>query len=198
MYAARLDTVEKRQEYRKFSLNGYETREYPELDCIIGITTNGLIAAKAYTGTSAKPEWHYRFQTMERMEKYIAEYLESRKKTLEYKQERKNKRKAPALAAVPFKVGDIFSDSWGYDQTNIDFYEVVAVKSASTIVIRQIAQDTEETGFMCGNTTPRPGEYTGERMEKRVQWYDGKAHIKSEFGWCSKWDGKPERCSWYA
>jgi hypothetical protein len=27
----------------------------------------------------------------------------------------------------PVEVGDIFASSWGYDQTNVDFYEVVGV-----------------------------------------------------------------------
>jgi hypothetical protein len=197
MYS-RLNTAEKRLEARYIPKESKVIR-IPEIDAEIALyEDNGYYVGKAFSGTRAKADWWYRFKTEAARANHIEEYKASQLKSLEYKQERKNKRKAPALVAIPFKIGDIFSDSWGYEQTNIDFYEVVAVKSASTIVIRQIAQDTEETGFMCGNTTPRPGEYTGEPMEKRIQWYDGKAHIKSEFGWCSKWDGKPERCSWYA
>jgi hypothetical protein len=132
------------------------------------------------------------------MNAYIEKYLQSRKKIIEYKQQRKQSRKAPALYAVPFKPGDILYDSWGWEQTNVDFYEVVQVKTASTIIIRQIAKNTTETGFMSGYTTPRPGEYIGEPQQKRISWLNGEPYIKSQYGSISKWDGKPVLCSWYA
>ena len=34
-------------------------------------------------------------------------------------------------------LGDIFYTSWGYDQTNIDFYQVVQLKGKHTLVLRQ-------------------------------------------------------------
>lgn len=34
---------------------------------------------------------------------------------------------APATEAPVVKVGDFFCSSWGYDQTNIDFYKVVGL-----------------------------------------------------------------------
>ena len=37
----------------------------------------------------------------------------------------------------PFKVGDVFVESWGYNQTNIDFYEVTKVTPKS-VYIREI------------------------------------------------------------
>ena len=45
------------------------------------------------------------------------------------------------------EVGDIYSSSWGYDQTNVEFYEVVAVTPA-TIKIREIACQVEERGIV--------------------------------------------------
>lgn len=40
----------------------------------------------------------------------------------------------PALSEV-VKVGDFFECSWGYDQTNVNFYEVVAVTRATVKVV---------------------------------------------------------------
>ena len=37
------------------------------------------------------------------------------------------------------RVGELFYASWGYDQTNIDFWQVVALKGKHTAVIREIA-----------------------------------------------------------
>lgn len=35
-------------------------------------------------------------------------------------------------------VGDLFSCEWGYDQTNVNYYQVVALKGAHTIVVREL------------------------------------------------------------
>ena len=79
----------------------------------------------------------------------------------------------------PYKIGDLFMRSWGYDQTNIDYYEVVAV-SAKMVTVRTIAQKSIETGFMSGKTTPLPGTYTGK--PKRCLAQDG--HIKiNSYAW---------------
>lgn len=198
MYGMNLNTAEKRQQARQYFLSGYTITEYPELDAIVGIKDDGIITAMGFSGTKGKPDFNYRFRTVESREAYIQKWLEGRKKSLERKQERKDMRKAPALSEIAFKPGDILYNSWGYDQTNIDFYEVTRVTSASTIFIRRIAQDTTETGFMCGNTTPRPGEFIREEIKKRVQWYENKPYISFEHGCGSKWDGRPMSCSWYA
>lgn len=42
------------------------------------------------------------------------------------------------------KVGDIFYTSWGYEQTNLDFYQVVGLVGKVTVKLRKIAKDTTE------------------------------------------------------
>lgn len=36
------------------------------------------------------------------------------------------------------KVGDIFEMSWGYEQTNIDFFQVVALKGKTQVIIKEV------------------------------------------------------------
>ena len=36
-----------------------------------------------------------------------------------------------------FKVGDLLSCSWGYEQTNVDFYQVVALKGRTMITVKK-------------------------------------------------------------
>lgn len=45
------------------------------------------------------------------------------------------------------KVGDIVYTSWGYDQTNIDFYQVVKVTKASVKLQRIAATVESSTGY---------------------------------------------------
>ena len=46
----------------------------------------------------------------------------------------------------PVKVNDIFYSSWGYDQTNIDFYQVIDVLPNSVKVVK-IGEDRTYTGI---------------------------------------------------
>lgn len=60
----------------------------------------------------------------------------------------------------PYQPGDIFYTSWGYDQTNVEFYEVVAVTPAS-VKVQQVASKLDESGR---GVVPVPGEfYFGSR-----------------------------------
>lgn len=56
-----------------------------------------------------------------------------------------------------FKIGDILHHSWGYDQTNADFYQVLRVTDKS-VWIAQL--ETTETcdGMLCGKAQPIPGK----------------------------------------
>jgi hypothetical protein len=59
------------------------------------------------------------------------------------------KQKAKELFQMPYKVGDILHHSWGYDQTNCDFYQVVEAKKAS-VILKKIGAKTVpgSEGFM--------------------------------------------------
>ena len=60
---------------------------------------------------------------------------------------------------APLALGDILVSSWGYDQTNIDFYQVVGFtpsgKSVKLIAIE--SEHVETTGFMSERVRPCPG-----------------------------------------
>lgn len=74
----------------------------------------------------------------------------------------------PAAAVHPYKVGDIVNTSWGYDQTNVDFFVVTRV-TAARVWVRKIARDYRETGFMAGKTWPAmPIEMVGPETRHNV------------------------------
>lgn len=128
---------------------------------------------------------------------------------------------AKARFQNPYKVEDILHHSWGYDQTNCDFYQVVLVKPAS-VILRKIAAKTVpgSEGFMCESLmplkdafinkgfqalTPHDHDITPENptITKRVSFYvkpDGSLRyfVPTPHGWCDLWQGKPRYNSWYA
>lgn len=157
---------------------------------------NGKPAAMGFSGKAAKPAFNYYFNSEERRDAYVNEFFDSVAKTQAVREQRKAERVEFKTALV---VGDILVSSWGYEQTNVDFYQVVEVKpSRKAIVIREICSDlnTDAAAFMSGTVTPIPDNFKGKPMLKRVQPGD---YVRIEsFANARKWDGKPKYCSWYA
>ena len=75
------------------------------------------------------------------------------------------------------KVGDIFVDSWGYDQTNIDFYKVTKKMNKSV-----------KRGQCSVTVVPDPDHVIGEEMTKLPK--DGWIRTKS-FSRACPWNGEP-------
>ena len=126
-----------------------------------------MLVAVGYSGKRMKPDMNYRYGNIERMKKQIEEYVAEVKKSAEYKAKRKAE-KLEANRNVKPEIGDILKASWGYDQTNIDYYEVVAVKN-QMIDVRKIGQIREYDGYDCGKCAPVPGEYIGEANRYKAQ-----------------------------
>jgi hypothetical protein len=155
-------------------------------------TANGKVGAMAFHGKAAKPDWHFAFTNEEHRTKKVAEFFANRKSWADYKAQGRAERQAPHT----LKVGDILVSSWGYDQTNIDFYQVTRVMKSS-VEIRQIkSKSGPEEGFMTAYCTADKDNFCGEPMLKRAN-STNSVSIAS-YASASPWDGKPERYSWYA
>lgn len=70
------------------------------------------------------------------------------------------------------RVGDLFYDSWGWEQTNVNFYEVVALRGKHTAVIREIAGDYMGGVGWTGKKRPCRGEYIGPEYTVRTRLCD--------------------------
>jgi hypothetical protein len=94
------------------------------------------------------------------------------------------------LSAIhTFQVGAILYSSWGYDQTNIDFYQVTAVGN-STIKIRPIEQKIESSSRGIDYVVAVPDHFTGPEMLKRA---GPNNMIKlNSYSFARPWDGKPK------
>jgi hypothetical protein len=119
----------------------------------------------AFAGKRQKPDWHYRFKSEEARAAYIKSYKEKLEGIAEYKLKRAIERKEVENL---LKVGDILKCSWGYEQTNIDYYEVVKVLPKS-VVICEIGQRKEVEGYESGRCWPIPGSYRGKYRTVRVK-----------------------------
>ena len=87
-------------------------------------------------------------------------------------------------------VGDIFVCSWGYDQTNIDYYKVMEVKNKS-VVVAPIGQDRIYTGHMQGECNPVPNQVSDKRITKRIISCGDSVSLKmTSYSWAYPWSGK--------
>ena len=91
-------------------------------------------------------------------------------------------------------VGQIFVCSWGYGQTNVDYYKVIEVLNKS-VVIAPIGQTRNYTGSMQGECVPEPTKVGTKRITKRINSYSTKdgdnVFLKiNSFSTAFKWNGK--------
>lgn len=101
------------------------------------------------------------------------------------------------------KIGDIYYSSWGYEQTNVDFYQVVAFKGKGTAVLREIRKEyIRSTGSMSGTVKAAKDEFAREKaLEKRILDLGSpdRACFKiSDRHYAYKWDGRELDYSSYA
>ena len=98
------------------------------------------------------------------------------------------------------KKGDILVSSWGYEQTNIDFYEVVKA-TAKTVTVRELQQFRTDSGNMTGYVMPIKGKYKGDEMRRKVHYdcynEDGFIMIES-YEYARPWDGRKRGYTAYA
>jgi len=117
-----------------------------------------------------KVEFCYRFPNAERMYDYVKGFIAGRKEAAALKEERKVARAAARKEAVEnVKVGDIYVAIWGWEQTNVDAYQVVGKKGA-TVTLREIGLETIEgtEGHMSDVVRPVKDWFIGEAFTKRI------------------------------
>jgi hypothetical protein len=116
---------------------------------------NGKPAAVVFYGKSDKPVSRHYYLSEKQREQAVTRAFEGRRITLA----EKAKRRAERTAWVPdYKVGDVLHTCWGYEQTNVEFFEVVEVRGKH-LILRELQQERTETGWQQGTCRPVPGKY---------------------------------------
>ncbi len=107
------------------------------------------------------------------------------------------------------KVGDIFHYSWGYEQTNANYFQVVSLKGTKQVIIREISYEiTETTGLDSYKVRPIKDSFLKESQFiadngigaiKQVKGLEnGTIYINIEsFGFCSLWNNTDDLMTCY-
>lgn len=122
-------------------------------------TGGGRPYAMVFRGSAGRPEFHHSYRSAEHRRRHVAAFFESVNAA---KQRRAAVRAHRSAFKHTLTVGTILYTSWGYDQTNVEFFVVTRV-SGRRVWVREIASDFEAGGFMSGKAWPAmPIRFIGE------------------------------------
>lgn len=125
---------------------------------------NGRCIAAWTPGMKRPPRYVYKAHTPEEYDKAMERIRQEAERFRRHDE-------AVARSSEEFRrslrVGDILYSSWGWEQTNIDFYQVIAIRG-SAVDLRQLDQRTTEDGYMCGTTVPLPDVFKGKTHTHRL------------------------------
>ena len=88
----------------------------------------------------------------------------------------------PTQNAEGVHVGDLFAVSWGWEQTNVDFFQAVALKGAHTVILREINGDYLGGYRHYGKVRPMRGAFASDceyTVRTRISDRDGRLLIKA-------------------
>lgn len=120
------------------------------------------------------------------------------------KEEEAKAKKASTPITENFQVGDVVVCSGGYEQTNVDFYQVVG-RTKRSVKLREIAGSLkEEHGYDYGHTTPIKDHFVSEEVFTARIRLNGE-NVEQDYvsstnltwgGSAYKWKGNNVYCSW--
>lgn len=147
---------------------------------------------------------HYVYQSLEEAEAAVNKFVQSLNEATDRKlKQREEKRQANAgvKASDFYKLGDVIVNTWGWEQTNVDFYRVTEVLN-KTIRIKAITAKMVEGsmyshGMACSLL---PGdEFIPDGKEYLLRVYpEGRLSNPASYYYMHKHDGREQYCSWYA
>lgn len=112
-----------------------------------------------------------------------------------------------AHVADKIEEGAILYSSWGYDQTNIDYYMVTRTTAKSCWIVPMMQVETPSEGFspMSGHTVPleavttdRWGDAIVPELHKIHRYEFGESISLTSYSSARLWDGAAKYASHYA
>jgi hypothetical protein len=164
------------QELEKSQLK-VRSEEYAAGYMVVYLQDAPMITATIYLGKAKNPYKNFRFPSIAKREEYIKKMAETitanRLASIEYKIKQKAEGKEATKKFLESLVpGKLLYDTWGYDQTNVEFYEVIR-RVGSKVTIRELGhvQVGEPTSWASNKVVPAtgPDRFAGPEVTKNVR-----------------------------
>jgi hypothetical protein len=177
--------------------------EFPDVHAVVHITEhdNGHFTAIAYSGERNNHDWNFRFKTRYALDLHVNNWVECLRSRASIMAKRAEERRSRVAAGHTVKVGDVFHYSWGYDQTNVEYLQVIAVTKA-TVTVREFGQvEVRQTGWASATVKAKPGSFLDDSkpIVKHVKTFEtGEHYLSFDFGIVTLDRGGDSYSSWYA
>ena len=121
----------------------------------------GKFYARGYLRKGMNTKFNYMFSTAERREQYVTGWVDG---LMDREASKLATRSAKKAATHSLVVGSILNTSWGYDQTNVEYFQVVGMKSKTMVILREIASIQHDDSHVL----PARDSFIGKMFTKRV------------------------------
>lgn len=161
--------------------------------------TLDLLKKNGFRWHSQKKLW-YAKQTPERQE--LAQMIVNTEVYAE-KIRKEEKEETTTQNKLGVKVGDVFYNSWGYEQTNIDFWQVTELRGTTQIILKAISHEGRDIGFCSQMVKPLKDSFTshyaGEEIRKTVKGTKEHPYCSMDHGLLCKtdWNTEHNETSYY-
>lgn len=134
------------------------------------VSSGGRFCAIGYFGKAEKSSFNYGWRDLAKRNAYVAQWLQSCDARVAAKQVRQAEEKAKRAEGHKLVLGSVLRSMWGCDQTNVDYYQVVALRGKRQVVIRAIGAEAVDspTLSMQGQSVPLKDSFKGPEMIKSV------------------------------
>lgn len=136
-----------------------------------------------YKGRSRKPTVNYYYSSIDARDIGAEKWM----KVWADRKEEESKKQAEPRGV---EVGDVFKSSWGYDQTNIDYYIVTALVGSHSVRLAELGQLKTHDDTHYGSCAPDVTRVVGESFVRRVK--SQRVRITSS---CGAWKITPKLVS---
>lgn len=133
--------------------------------------------ARLYRGRALKPSGSYYYRSTEERATRVADWM--------HQQAGRAVARKPAMRGLV--VGDVLRSSWGYEQSNIDYYLVTKMIGKASVEIVEIGKISKYDAQDRGYCVPDVSRIIGEPMRKKV---DGTTVKINTCSWARKMEPK--------
>ena len=193
-----MNTKQTQEQRIKIFTNEYPQAVREDYKCITIFTYEKEVRGrvrpvlKIWLGKQAKPYIYYYYNSED---KRLSEITRA-KKSADNQESRKAEQKTRHSKRHTLKKGDILNTCWGYEQTNVEFYQVTELHGETMVTVRQIDSTMEQTDHDAGKVMPVKDSFlTGNETKKRKASGENSISINSHIN-ASLWSGKPCHVSW--
>ena len=170
------DVLMVKRGYNGYGKLGEVSFFFPEFKGVVYITEpqENKYIVLAFSANRTNADIYQYFGSLEKAHKEVNAWATRKINAINEERESREKKKALTKRLKEFvSIGDVFYTSWGYEQTNVDYYKVVGFRGTSTLELQQIGAIATPTshGPCGGEKIPNPEHLIGEVFSKQASVY---------------------------